>query len=253
MKKKDWRRAAVWLAIGLTAAFAVALAWPQEGSRGVLYRVQKGDGTAYLLGSIHVGNNRMYPFGEAIRLAMEASDTFVYECDTDSADAVKETLRRIAMPREQTLREQMGETLYAQLGEVCAKLSIPIETLDAQPPWVVINTLAVYTTAAEMGTEDVTQAMAQGVEKQVKAYATQHHKPVAYLETLAEQLDTLENFSLPLQNYLVQSECNGILHPETARGMDATIANWPEWWRRGMTMDCTKSVVLAARKPPSVV
>ena len=34
-------------------------------------------------------------------------------------------------------------------------------------------------------------AMAQGVEKQVKAYATRQDKPVAFLETLEEQLLTL--------------------------------------------------------------
>ena len=48
-----WKRVALWVSIALTAALAAALAWPQGGSRGVLYRVQKGKGTAYLLGSIH--------------------------------------------------------------------------------------------------------------------------------------------------------------------------------------------------------
>ena len=229
-----WKRVALWVSIALTAALAAALAWPQGGSRGVLYRVQKGKGTAYLLGSIHVGNNRMYPFGDEIRNAMAASDTFVYECDTDSVEALQETMRRMSQPQEKTLRETIGETLYAQLGEVCTRLNIPLATMDAQPLWVVINTLAVHTTAVEMGVADVTQAMALGVEQQVKAYATEHDKPVAFLETLGEQLDTLEGFSLPLQSYLLQSECEVILQPATARGMDATIAYWPEWWRRGM-------------------
>ena len=100
-------------------------------------------------------------------------------------------------------------------------------------PWAAINTLAVYATSAEIGATGAEQALALGVEKQVMAYATQQQKRVGYLETLDEQLTVMEGFSPALVAYLLAQECDVIEKPETARGMDASIASWPAWWQSG--------------------
>ena len=220
-------------ALLMAAAALWLIARPAEGSRGILYQVVSPQGKAYLLGSIHVGGEAMYPFGEDLTRAMAASDTFVYECDTTSDAATAELRRRMALPEGQTLRDALGGELYAEVSAVCDHLGLDIGTLDGLRPWAVINTLAVYTTAAELRTDTVNRALSLGVEKQVQAYAMQNHKKVAYLETPDEQVDALEGLSDGLQRYLLQGECDVILHPENARGMDATIADWPEWWRAG--------------------
>lgn len=233
------KRKTRWLLVILLPLFAglLALGWgltqTREGSRGVLYRVTDGSHTLYLLGSIHVGSREMYPFGDAIREAMEASDTFVYECDTTSEAAVAELRGRMALPEGQALRDVLGESLYSRLGTVCQQLGLDITVLDPLKPWAVINTLAVYTTAAEMGTQNVNEALALGVEKQVQAYQVKLSRGTEYLETPAEQADALESFSGDLVTYLLTSELDVILNPSDARGMDATIALWPQWWREG--------------------
>ncbi|HNW86761.1 MAG TPA: TraB/GumN family protein [Candidatus Limiplasma sp.] len=233
MNKKRWVWAVGIAAALLAGALAFGLFHTGEGSRGVLYRVSNGKAQMYLLGSIHVGSRDMYPFGDAIERAMAAADTFVYECDTTNSDAVAEMKRQMALTDGQTLQTVLGDDLYAQVAQVGRQQGLNMETLDGLKPWAVVNTLAVYTTAAEMGTANVNEAMALGVERQVEAYAEQHGKKTAFLETLREQTDVLEGFSDALQRYLLQSECEAILHPETIHGMDQTIAEWPEWWRAG--------------------
>ncbi|HPR78852.1 MAG TPA: TraB/GumN family protein, partial [Candidatus Limiplasma sp.] len=96
-----------------------------------------------------------------------------------------------------------------------------------------INTLAVYSTAAELGNVDVNTALSLGVEKQVQDYGQKAGKPFAYLETAMEQTDILEGFSDNLKKYLLQSECDTILNPSAVTGMDASISLWPGWWRQG--------------------
>lgn len=233
MRKQKWFRLAL-----IAAALAVGiLGWvfthPAEGSKGVLYHVTGGQGDMYLLGSIHVGSKAMYPFGTEIQQAMSQSDTFVYECDTASDEAVSAIQSRMALPEGVTLQAQIGDELYTELGQVCSQLNIPIQQLDGLKAWGVINTLAVYSTAAELGTANVSQALSLGVEKQVQAYAARHSKQAAYLETAVEQTDVLEGFSDSLKYYLLKTECDTILNPQSASGMDATIASWPEWWRLG--------------------
>lgn len=228
------KRTALRALLALVAAFALAAVPPAaEGSRGLLYKVSGPQGQAYILGSIHVGDAAMYPFHSEIQHAMEASDTFVYECDTTSAEAKAALRARMALPEGLTLADAIGDDLYAQVSAVCDHLGLPIAALDGLRPWAVINTLAVYTTAAELGADSANQALSLGVEEQVRAKAAPLHKTVAYLETPQEQVDVLEGFSDALQRYLLESECQVILHPESVHGMDSTIALWPAWWRAG--------------------
>jgi len=234
MKRKHWLWVAAIIAVLLVGAFTWTVLHPAEGSRGVLYRVNDGKNEMYLLGSIHIGSSAMYPFGEDIRQAMAKADTFVYECDTAAADAVADMRQRMALSEGETLSSLLGETLYAELTQVCQKLDIDMSTINKLKPWAVVNTLAVYTTSVEIGASNVNNALALGVEKQVQAYAEANHKNTAYLETLTEQVSVLEGFSDALQHYLLQGVCDVILNPDSAnKGMDTTIAQWPDWWRTG--------------------
>jgi uncharacterized protein len=233
MKKRGWLWAAAAAAALLAGMLGWTLAHQGEGSRGLLYHVIGAQGDMYLLGSIHVGSREMYPFGEAIEQAMAQADTFVYECDTTSAEVVGELSARSALPAEQTLQGLIGAERYAQVEQVCGKLGISADTLNGLQPWAAINALAVYATAAELGTADVSEALSLGVEKQVQSYAASHGKQTAYLETAYDQTDVLANFSDALKDYLLKSECDAILDPAGVTGMDATIAQWPGWWRSG--------------------
>ena len=233
--RKKWLWVAAVAAAILTGVISWTLTHPAEGSRGVLYRVSGGQGEMYLLGSIHIGTQDMYPFGTAIRNAMEQADTFVFECDTASDSAVAQLKARMALPEGQTLKASVGEPLYEEISQVCEKLSLPLSSLDGLKPWAVINTLAVYSTAAELGSTNVNTALSLGVEQQVQAYGQKAGKPFAYLETAMEQTDILEGFSDDLKRYLLKSECDTILNPSAVTGMDASISLWPGWWRQGNT------------------
>jgi uncharacterized protein len=233
MKKRMWLWAALIAVTVATGAVSYLLTHPAQSSRGILYRVSGETGELYLLGSIHIGEASMYPFGKEIEQALAAADTFVYECDTTSEQATAYVKARMALPAGQTLREQLGETLYVELTQVCDQLKLSIAKLDGLKPWAVINTLAVYSTAAELGQADVSKALSLGVEEQVRAYGDKHGKPTAYLETIAEQTDVLEGFSEALQQYLLKSECDTILDPQSAIGADASVAKWPAWWQAG--------------------
>ena len=224
-----------WFAWILAVVMAVSLAAfatqaNAEGSRGVLYRVTKGNTTMYLLGSIHIGSEAMYPFDDTITEAMAQADTFVFECDSESAEAVAMMQQR--MMADGSLKDALGEECYQQLGEVCVKLGLPETAFDWMRPWAVINVLSLYATAEQFDNVDINAAMALGVENEVIAYGREHDKSFRYLESLDEQISTMESFSNELLMYILQDTNTAILTPELSPD-EASTEEWPEWWRTG--------------------
>lgn len=203
-----------------------------EGSEGICYRVTGGRNELFLLGSIHIGNESMYPVGEHILGALEYADVIVTECDTESGAVVGQLASMMSYPIGDTLQEHVSEETYALLGEVCAQTGYPIGMMNALRPWAVVSMLTVEASAAEMGVDDIQRSLSLGVERQMGALAGD--KPRAYLETAAGQLSVMDGFSAELQEYMLKSVLLTILNPgEYVSPGDADVERWPEWWASG--------------------
>ena len=217
----------------LAAAITCTLLLTQrEGSKGILYRVTGDTATAYLLGSIHIGTPEMHPFGETLQDAMASSDTFVFECDTSTDESVSRLLDRQSVPADTTLADILGDALYDDAVSAYQALHLSTASLANKQPWAVINTLAVYSSAAEMGVRNIQKAISLGVEAAVQDYAAKHNKRYAYLETVDEVADTMESFSDALTLYLLQDEIDIVLGRTAPTDLD-TLSKWPSWWHTG--------------------
>ena len=204
---------------------------PKEGSKGILFKASDGKTTVYLLGSIHVGSQEMYPFGAAITQAMQEADRFVFECDSTSSESAALMQEKMRYSDGTKLNDVITPKVYQTLCAACEKIGVPISRFDGMKPWAVVSTLSVFASAAEMGAKDAAQATALGVESKVRGYA--QSKPCDYLETVDAQLSLMEDFSPALQEYLLSSVCEVLLHPNDLKGMDKTVSQWPDWWRTG--------------------
>lgn len=200
-------------------------------SQGILYRVTGGKNEMVVLGSIHIGSPEMYPLGDSITQALEAADTVVYECDTESAQALQITMQLMSYPVGESLREHISDETYELLKDTAQKTGYPLGMLLAYKPWAVVSLLSLETTAAEMGTQDIAQAMELGVEQQIALRSKE--KEVRYLETAQEQLEMMDGFSPELQEYMLQTSCNVILYPDMISEADASLSLWPHWWADG--------------------
>ena len=218
-------------------AAVLALGWGtalgEEGSKGILYKTQNGDVTVYLLGSIHVGNEDMYPFGAEIQQAMAHSDTFVFECDTDSKEASQIAGKMMYYTDGTVISDVVSQETYEKLTDVCKQTRVRLKTFDRMRPWAAMTQFSMQVTAAELGVKNVKKAVELGVENVVATFARKNKKALGYLETTENQLLAFESMSLPLQEYLLDETLTAILHPELIQGMDSTIRDWPLWWRNG--------------------
>ncbi len=204
---------------------------PREGSVGVLYRVKGGRNALYLLGSIHVGSDAMYPFGAHILDALNASEVLGFECDTQSAEAAATSAAMMRLKEGQTLETQVSAACYALVKEAAPKAGYEMQTLDALKPWAAMSLLNTAASAVQMGEQSAQKALSLGVEAAVRKQGA--GKPRVWLEDTQAELGVLDGFSPALQEYLLTSACQLLLEPDKAKGMDADITKWPEWWRTG--------------------
>lgn len=202
-----------------------------EGSTGILYRVTGGKNDLALLGSIHIGNEAMYPVGSHIQDALDAADTMVFECDTESVAAVEAMLDMMYYPTGDSLRAHVSDECYELLKQAAQKTGYRMEALNMLKPWAVSSLLALEGTHALLGAVDIDQAMELGVETQIDQMTSD--KPKTWLEETQRQLDMMDGFSEGLQEYLLRDTCIEILTPEAVDGADADVRLWPQWWYDG--------------------
>lgn len=216
----------------LLCAFLAFLWLPAQAqeSVGICYQVSGGANEITILGSIHIGDEAMYPMGSHITDALERADILAYECDTTSAEAQLLSLRAITYPIGETLEDHLTPETFDLVESAAEALGYPISMFNGMRPYSVVSLLSLETISAQWGA-DASNALAYGVENQVRALAGD--KPVVYLETTQEQLDMLAGFSDELQDELVRQSCLEVLLVKEGADFENTVADWPRLWREG--------------------
>ena len=138
------------LALALLLVLGAGGCTPQKkGSAGILYRVTGGKSDLYLLGSIHVGSEDMYPMGPHILDAMEAADVLAFECDTASAQAQAAYQELMRCPEGDTLETLVSADTYALVRQAAQKAGYRMDSLNTLKPWAVMSMLNTGAVTAE--------------------------------------------------------------------------------------------------------
>lgn len=185
------------LLVVLSVLAAPALA---DGHPVTMWRVDGATNSVYLLGSIHLLRERDHPLPTVIDTAYEDAEIVVMELDMDDLDPVytQTAFNRAGVLRDgRTLKDLMGEELYAEAETAAQAVDIPIELLAQSEPWLAAMTvelMALY----RIGFNPM-----HGVEMTMTARAVRDGKPIEGLETVDEQLSFLDGLPLDVQNEML--------------------------------------------------
>ena len=58
------------------------------GSKGLLWKATNGDNTLYLLGTIHLDRDNVYPLHKSLRDAIQASEEVIFELDLNDQEGI---------------------------------------------------------------------------------------------------------------------------------------------------------------------
>lgn len=149
----------------------------------------KGDmGEVYLLGSVHVLPPDLQWRTPPIASALARSDVFVFEVPEDST-ALAELQRlmqaRGFLPQGQSLRAQISPKAQADYDAAVAASGLEPAMVDRERPWLAgLQLMFAQITKLKF-------SPGSGVDSVLMAEASQDHKQMRYLETIAEQFAVL--------------------------------------------------------------
>ena len=217
------------LALGLLGCLTAHAASPVWAIRGA-------HNTVYLAGSVHLLPAQDAALPPAFDRAYADSDKLVMELDLGQLDPLQAAgwmMEHGALPAGSTLRGVLGEPLYTRVSAAAADLGLSMEILDGQSPWVVGIELADLE-YLHLGFDPQ-----QGVEEQFVHRAQSDGKPTAGLETLSEELASLEALSREDQLRLLDQTLSEL--KEAPGEMQEVLGAW----RRG---DAARLASLLARE-----
>ncbi len=212
------RRVAACLALWMVASAGLA---DDAGHPVTMWRVEGVSNTIYLLGSIHLLRAEDHPLPRAIDDAYEDAEVIVMELDMDDLNPLYTQAafnEAGVMTDGGTLRDLMGEDLYAQAEAAAKIVDIPLDLLAQSEPWLAAMTVELMM-LYRLGFNPLL-----GVEMTMTNRAAADDKPITGLETVDEQLGFLDGLPLDAQReMLLQTLLQGAMMSES---VDALIHAW---------------------------
>lgn len=164
-------------------------------SRGFMYQVEKNGNVVYLLGSIHVGNDAMYPLRKEIKEAFESADFLSVEVniESDAVDAGK-LLEDLGMYKDgTTLRNHLSSEGYEAVVQLLTDLELETNLLDPYKPWFVSMILDSWLSEESDYDSDL------GIDVYFLRQAIEKEMPILELETYESGYKMYDGFSAELQ------------------------------------------------------
>ena len=182
-------------------ALLPALAPADNATHPVTLWMAEGAGNrVYLLGSVHLLREQDHPLPRVIDAVYDDAETLYMELDMDDLDPVlmQATINDLGMLDEGTsLRDVMGEDLYAEALARAAELELPLDMLDRTEPWLAAITVE-QLALARIGFNP-----SYGIEMHLLRRALSDNKEILGFESVEQQLAYLDGLSLDAQRALL--------------------------------------------------
>lgn len=192
----------------MARGLALALLWllpalAQADSAGHPVTMWMAEGTAnrvYLLGSVHLLRAEDHPLPQVIDDVYDDAETLYMELDMDDLDPrlMPSIINQLGMLDEGTsLRDLMGDDLYAEATARAAELDLPLEMLERTEPWLAAITVE------QLALSRIGFNPSYGVEMHLLRKASNDGKEILGFETVEQQLAYLDGLSLDAQRDLL--------------------------------------------------
>jgi uncharacterized protein len=139
----------------------------------------KGDTQYMLLGSIHIGDQSMYPLPDTVLNFFNQSSALIVEADISKATKINYP------PTSQATSQLLNKSQYQALQKLSEELQLNPTTLEQAPPW--ISALTIQTRIFQK----LGYSADFGVDQQLINLAQQQQLPILGLETVQDQINAI--------------------------------------------------------------
>jgi len=186
---------------------------------GALFKVQDGQHSLYLFGTIHVGAADFYPLAPALMHALEQAPALALEIDPANSAALQAAVLQYGLypPNQGTV---LGAPLQQQLTALLDKFHISPATVARMRPWMIASLLTVQDAESHGYRSEL------AVDAYLANIAQQQHKPVIELEGAVRQLALLGALNDHQQSLLLQDTIKEINDAHSATELTAITQCW---------------------------
>ncbi|GAA0208940.1 TraB/GumN family protein [Kangiella japonica] len=165
-----------------------------------LWKVEHGDSTSYLFGSIHMGDASMFPLPDVVNQAFESTDALAVEIDMGNINQLEmaQTLQQLAIDPNTTLESMLKKDTWEKYNEFCEETKTPCGMFNTFEPWLA----AVSLESLNMKKSGYTEKY--GIDMYFLGQA-RDKKEIIALETVNSQLSMLDSMPLYIQDAFLLS------------------------------------------------
>ncbi|WP_261882706.1 TraB/GumN family protein [Vibrio pelagius] len=145
----------------------------------LFWQAKKGQLEFIIFGSVHAGDESMYPLPNPINNALKRSNGLILEADLKQTGGLKYPSTTI------TTADVLDDTQQAQFKQITQSLNLPHQQMLLSPPWATALTIQMKQF------EQLGYLPQFGVDAHVAALAQQLNKPLITLESLQFQIDLI--------------------------------------------------------------
>lgn len=211
-----------------------AVALEPIDSKGFFWKVEKDGSELYLLGSIHHGNQEMYPMRPELNAAYANSDHLVVEVNMAapmSEQRAKDIGNKYMLYNDNTtLADHIDAKTYAQVKSIFEEKGASTAALDTSKAWVTYMQL-INLNSAQDG-----YGGGLGVDRYFLQKVIASGKSILELESVELQYEMLNNFSDELMASLIKGIIEAFNQP------DSSIASMANVWLTGDEAALVKTV-----------
>lgn len=198
-------------------------------STGFFWQAEGKSNTVYLLGSIHLSDNSIYPLNKSANIAFARSANLVVEADISDI-SVEESDRMLEMafidPESGfTIADFISEETFDLLAQVCEAMGLPPEYYLYMQPWMAIN-LVTLLIMMDGDAEQLESQAQMGIDMHYLFWAAETGKNIMQLESVLFQLELLSSSSYELQDLMLYETLMSVVEPsETDENEVADLFN----------------------------
>lgn len=190
-------------------------------ARGLAWKLSDGESFLYLVGSVHVGNEALYPVPKALHDAFQSSAMLVEELRLDQAmspESQQLFVSRGMYPPGETLSENIDEGLAKLLNEKKAYLGPLAAAHQQMRPWLLGTAMSMQ----ELGKKGFVPE--KGLDAHFAKEAAKRQIPYEALETVEGQSSTLASLPLEVQLLMLKETLSEI--ETTSEEIEKILVAW---------------------------
>jgi uncharacterized protein len=231
------------LLVAVALAISIGSARSQSAANNFLWKATKGQGSLYLVGSVHLLTKDYYPLSPTLDRAFRDSDLLVEEVDMGEMISTESQLQMMMtgmLPAGQSLDKVVSPATLAAVNKRIETLGMPIEPLKRLKPWLLSLTLLTLEWQKAGFDADL------GLDKHFYDLARSDARTVQGLETVAFQISRFDGMTMDEQDRLLA---------ETLKELDtqqAAVTALADAWKAGDVPTVERLVLQDLRSDPRV-